>query len=228
MAARITSAALAIALAAALTAGSNMARAGDRPRLGVGIGNTSNSAGVVVTSVEKGSPATDLDRLSDDKDLDLAAGRHIITHVNGQHVGVVAEFQAAIASSPKRAVLKVYDIQSGAWDDYRVSLRGNPTRDAVASSQGYGAGNSQGRQLSEKEAKKERSQRFWAAVLLGTAAALDGAAAGMDSYSPPASYGGNSSGLSSGDAWRIQQRAQWDSFNRNYSRNPDHASVYGR
>jgi hypothetical protein len=69
------------------------------------------------------------------------------------------------------------------------------------------------------EEKKERRARFWGAVAKGLSNAADSSS--FDSWN-------SSSSFSSSSSPEINFRQmEWNSFNRNYSRNPDHASVYG-
>lgn len=66
-----------------------------------------------------------------------------------------------------------------------------------------------------KELRKAYNRQVFVELLTGVAAGLDGAAAGMDSYQP--------SGGSGFNAGRMNSNIPRDSFNRNYSTNPDHA-----
>ena len=66
-----------------------------------------------------------------------------------------------------------------------------------------------------KELRKAYNRQVFVELLTGVAAGLDGAAAGMDSYQPSGSSGFN--------AGQMNSNISRDSFNRNYSTNPDHA-----
>jgi len=101
--------------------------ADEKPRLGVSVIETSNTAGVIVTKVEHGSPATSLDRVGEGHDLKLAPRKHAITHVNGRQVRTPDRFVEAIAASPRDCVLRVYEYASEDWSDHRVKLQGEPT-----------------------------------------------------------------------------------------------------
>ena len=68
-----------------------------------------------------------------------------------------------------------------------------------------------------KELRKAYNRQVFVELLTGVAAGLDGAAVGMDSYQPY-TPSGSSSGVNIN-----MNRMQMDSFNRNYSTNPDHA-----
>ena len=70
----------------------------------------------------------------------------------------------------------------------------------------------------DKELRKAYGRQAFVEILTGVAAGMSGAAAGMDSYHPH-TYSGSTGSHSSHSNWQIQR----DSFNRNYSTNPDHA-----
>lgn len=69
--------------------------------------------------------------------------------------------------------------------------------------------------------KFERRRAFWQAFAAGMAGAADGASNSLNTwnYSSP----GSSTYLNS----NLGNQMQWNSFNRNYSTNPDHAPVSG-
>lgn len=253
----ITSA-LAMALAVALGA---QTEADDRPRLGVSVIDTSNSAGVIVTQVKSGSAAAHLRRVDDREKLQLEPRAHAITHVNGVPVADCDSFLTAVSTSPRDATFRVYTYATAEWDDYSTRLHGNPVARAVVDYQPeynmqYQTYESQRRNERPREsAKKKRSFFNWgnypegddwrpgdhtwwfqkkptdpelrkayrrqtfAELLVGVAAGLDGASEAVDNYP---SYSTQSSGSSRGLFGGSR-----DSFNRNYSTNPDHAPVFG-
>lgn len=110
-----------------IAAASPICSADDKPRLGVSVIETSNSAGVIVTKVDGDSPAQDLARVGDGKDQELASRKHAITHVNGRQVPTADSFLAAIAASPRDCTLRIYEYSTADWADHRVTLRGEPT-----------------------------------------------------------------------------------------------------
>lgn len=116
--------ALTLSLAASL-------HAGERPRLGMSVIDTSNAAGVIVTRLDDKSPATKLKRISDGKSIHLESRKHAITHVNHALVPNATAFVQAIAASPREAVLRVYTYETADWDDYKVRLNGEPTAPVV-------------------------------------------------------------------------------------------------
>lgn len=249
-----------------------------KPRLGVSVIETSNNAGVIVTKIDDGSPATKLDRVADGKDIRLESKKYAITHVNGRQVPTTDSFLRAIAASPQECVLRVYEYATADWANHRVKLRGEPTvveaqtveatpqywmdtNGNVYSQDGqyqytqqgysqqqqqyYAQAENRGERKSkkrffnmfgqpegddwrpgdntwlfqkkpeDKELRKAYNRQVFVELLTGVAAGLDGAAAGMDSYQP--------SGGSGFNAGRMNSNISRDSFNRNYSTNPDHA-----
>ena len=103
-------------------------KADDKPlRFGVTVAETSNSAGVIISEVADGSPASKLRRVSDDQPLKLETNKHAVTHVNGTRVTNSTEFLAAIASAPQVSSVRVYEYESKLWEDYVAVLRGEPT-----------------------------------------------------------------------------------------------------
>jgi|GEM_PF-3227174 len=104
------------------------AHADDKPlRFGVTVAETSNAAGVIISEVADGSPATKLRRVSDDQPLKLETNKHAVTHVNGTRVTNSTEFVAAIASAPQVSSIRIYEYQSMLWEDYVAVLKGEPT-----------------------------------------------------------------------------------------------------
>lgn len=102
--------------------------AADKPlRFGATVAETSNSAGVIISEVTDGSPATKLRRVSDDQPLKLETNKHAVTHVNGTRVINSTEFLAAIASAPQVSSVRIYEYESKLWEDYVAVLRGEPT-----------------------------------------------------------------------------------------------------
>lgn len=69
-----------------------------------------------------------------------------------------------------------------------------------------------------KELRKAYDRQAFVELLTGVAAGMSGAAAGMESYQPH-TYSGATGSHSNHSNWQIQS----DSFNHNYSTNPDHA-----
>ncbi len=103
-------------------------KADDKPlRFGVTVAETSNSAGVIISEVTDGSPASKLRRVSDDQPLKLETNKHAVTHVNGTRVTNSTEFLAAIASAPQVSSVRVYEYETKLWEDYVAVLRGEPT-----------------------------------------------------------------------------------------------------
>lgn len=250
--------ALTLSLAASL-------HAGERPRLGVSVIDTSNSAGVIVTRLDDKSPATKMKRFSDGKSIQLESQKHAITHVNNAQVPDANAFIQAIAASPREAVLRVYTYATADWDDYKVKLNGKATAPAVVYQPRYqqpaqyqqpqvyyeqqevyqprelaknkrkkgGLFNWGGKypegddwrpgdhtwwfqkKPTDPEIRKAYKRQVFVETLTGIAAGLGGAAEGLDSYQP---YSAPASRSNSG--WFGGSR---DSFNRNYSTNPDHA-----
>ena len=104
------------------------APADDKPlRFGVTVAETSNSAGVIISEVTDGSPASKLRRVSDDQPLKLETNKHAVTHVNGTRVTNSTEFLAAIASAPQLSSIRIYEYETKLWEDYVAVLRGEPT-----------------------------------------------------------------------------------------------------
>jgi hypothetical protein len=246
-----------------------------KPRLGVSIIETTNSAGVIITKIDDDSSAEKLDRVGKGKDLKLEPRKHAITHVNGHQVPTIDSFLEAIAASPKDCTLRLYEYATADWSDHRVKLRGEPTvvetqtveaapqywMDANGnvysqdgqfqytqqgySQQQYTQTDNDGKRSSQKrffnmfgqpegddwrpgdniwlfqkkpedkELRKAYGRQAFVEILTGVAAGMSGAAAGMDSYQPSSSSGFN--------AGRVNSNISRDSFNRNYSTNPDHA-----
>ena len=74
-----------------------------------------------------------------------------------------------------------------------------------------------GKSVDEVTAKRLRRLEMFGAAVEGLGAGL-GAAADSMNYSQPSTY-------SSGSSTNYSRYSNWGSFNRNYSRNPDHAPV---
>lgn len=95
-------------------------------RFGASVVNSVNGSGVIVTKVLDDMPSTKLVRVSDQQKLKLEAGRHAISHINGRHLTNSTEFVSEVGYSPKRMIVRVYDLKTTAWEDYTAELNGEP------------------------------------------------------------------------------------------------------
>lgn len=91
-------------------------------RLGVAV--IDDEQGARVTAAEVGSPAYQMHRnVDDDTNYWLQEHNSIITHVNGKEVRNAAEFDEAMARSPRDARITVLSITRGTAMEYRTLLR---------------------------------------------------------------------------------------------------------
>ncbi len=92
-------------------------------RLGVAV--VDDPKGAKVTAVEVGSPAYEMRRVGeeDDKLYWLQERNSIITHVNGVRIQTAAEFDEAMANSPRESTFTVFSTTRQTAIEYRTQIR---------------------------------------------------------------------------------------------------------
>jgi hypothetical protein len=97
-----------------------------QPRFGVSVKDTPNGTGVYVTTVDEGSPASQMRRVEDGTSLPMQAQRFVISGFNGWAIHNSDQFVEAMAYAPRRCVFVVYDYERQTWDTVRTELHGEP------------------------------------------------------------------------------------------------------
>lgn len=91
-------------------------------RLGVHVLDA--NGGVVVAEALEDSPAKRMRRVDDDEsEYGLTPGINVITQVNGGPIRNTTEFTAAVANSPQKMTVRVYNTERRSSRDYYTTLR---------------------------------------------------------------------------------------------------------
>ena len=92
-------------------------------RFGIGMKNADGRDGVLVTSIQPRSPATQMVNVRTGKTFRMALQRDVITEINGHAIDNFKTAIREILRSPQKVEVRILDPVANTHDYYRLTLR---------------------------------------------------------------------------------------------------------